>query len=219
MRTPDGDTEKYLIEAGVLQGDTLAPFLFIIVLNEIMRSCISLAEEAVILEPFTLNVRSKNYFAPIRLSDLDFADDIVLINTSIASAERMLQALESEAMRAGFVINVKKTQCILLGNISGNVNTLSGNALKQVERYRYLGRWTDVDYDLTIRIATARTATQKMARVWMSKVLSRKHKAQLFKIFILPTLLYEVCTYPLTHTRVDRIREATTRMLKKSVHH
>lgn len=39
---------------------------------------------------------------------------------------------------------------------------------------------------------------------------------ELFKIFILPTLLYGVCTYPLTQARVDRIRGATTRMLKKA---
>ena len=31
--TPDGETEQFEITAGVLQGDTLAPFLFIIVLD------------------------------------------------------------------------------------------------------------------------------------------------------------------------------------------
>ena len=31
--TPDGDTEFFEILAGVLQGDTLAPFLFIIALD------------------------------------------------------------------------------------------------------------------------------------------------------------------------------------------
>ena len=31
--SPDGDTEVFDIHAGVLQGDTLAPFLFIVVLD------------------------------------------------------------------------------------------------------------------------------------------------------------------------------------------
>ena len=35
--TPDGDTEFFEILAGVLQGDTLAPFLFIIVLHYPLR--------------------------------------------------------------------------------------------------------------------------------------------------------------------------------------
>jgi len=35
--SPDGETELFDITAGVLQGDTLAPFLFIIVLDHAMR--------------------------------------------------------------------------------------------------------------------------------------------------------------------------------------
>jgi hypothetical protein len=31
--TPDGETEEFDILAGVLQGDTLAPFLFVIILD------------------------------------------------------------------------------------------------------------------------------------------------------------------------------------------
>ena len=39
--TPDGDSEEFDILAGVLQGDTLAPFLFIIVLDYALRQAIS----------------------------------------------------------------------------------------------------------------------------------------------------------------------------------
>ena len=35
--SPDGDTEFFEILAGVLQGDTLAPYLFIIALGYVMR--------------------------------------------------------------------------------------------------------------------------------------------------------------------------------------
>ena len=35
--SPDGETEFINIVAGVLQGDTLAPYLFIIVLDYVMR--------------------------------------------------------------------------------------------------------------------------------------------------------------------------------------
>ena len=39
--TPDGDTEEFEITAGVLQGDTLAPFIFVIVLDYVLRKAIS----------------------------------------------------------------------------------------------------------------------------------------------------------------------------------
>ena len=35
--TPDGETDQFNIVAGVLQGDTLAPFLFIVVLDYVLR--------------------------------------------------------------------------------------------------------------------------------------------------------------------------------------
>ena len=38
--TPDGDTEYFDIVAGVLQVDTLAPYLFIICLDYVLRTSI-----------------------------------------------------------------------------------------------------------------------------------------------------------------------------------
>ena len=40
VHSPDGDTEYYDIVAGVLQGDTLAPYLFIICLDYVLRTSI-----------------------------------------------------------------------------------------------------------------------------------------------------------------------------------
>ena len=38
--TPDGETDLFSIVAGVLQGDTLAPYLFTIVLDHVMRQAV-----------------------------------------------------------------------------------------------------------------------------------------------------------------------------------
>ena len=43
--SPDGETELFDITAGVLQGDTLSPFLFIIVLNYALRKVMDGKEE------------------------------------------------------------------------------------------------------------------------------------------------------------------------------
>ena len=40
VRSPDGDTEYFDINAGVLQGDTLVPLLYIITLDYIFRTSI-----------------------------------------------------------------------------------------------------------------------------------------------------------------------------------
>ena len=40
VRSPDGDTKYFDINAGVLQRDTLAPLLFIITLDYVLRTSI-----------------------------------------------------------------------------------------------------------------------------------------------------------------------------------
>ena len=40
VRSPDGDTDYFDIVAGILQGDTLAPYLFIICLDNVLRTSI-----------------------------------------------------------------------------------------------------------------------------------------------------------------------------------
>ena len=40
VRSPDGDTDFFDILAGVLQGDTLAPFLFVVCLDYVLRTSV-----------------------------------------------------------------------------------------------------------------------------------------------------------------------------------
>ena len=45
VHSPDGDTEYFDIVAGVLQGDALAPYLFIICLDYVLRTSINKIRE------------------------------------------------------------------------------------------------------------------------------------------------------------------------------
>ena len=71
-------TDFFDIVAGVLQGDTFAPYQFIICLDSMMRTLVDLMKE----NGFTLaHARSRRY--PARtIAGADYADDIaVLANT------------------------------------------------------------------------------------------------------------------------------------------
>ena len=60
VRSPDGDTKPFPILAGVLQGDTLAAFMFIIALDYILRTSLDHHAEY----GFTLEKsRSRRYLA------------------------------------------------------------------------------------------------------------------------------------------------------------
>ena len=75
VRSPDGGTVYFDIVAGVLQGDTLAPYLFIIRLDYVLRIYTDKTKE----NGFNLiKERSRRYPAQT-ITDADYADDIALL--------------------------------------------------------------------------------------------------------------------------------------------
>ena len=85
--SPDGNTEYFKILAGVLQGDTLAPFLFIVVLDYAMRK--ATAENKNL--GFTLHPRSR-WHESVKITDVIFADDIAALSDTIEDAETLLHS-------------------------------------------------------------------------------------------------------------------------------
>ena len=88
--SPDGDTDDFDIVAGVLQGDTLASYLFIISLDYMLRTSINLMKE----NGFKLaKERSRSYPAQT-ITDVDYTNGIPLLANIPAQAETLLHSLE-----------------------------------------------------------------------------------------------------------------------------
>ena len=105
--SPDGETEMFEITAGVLQGDTLAPFLFIIVLDYALRKALNGKETEL---GFTISPRTSSRHPKQVITDLDFADDISLLSDEIEQAQELLLRVEKECNKVGLGINAKKTK-------------------------------------------------------------------------------------------------------------
>ena len=93
IRTPDGDSESFQILGGVLQGDTLAPFLFIVALDYALRCAIGGREEEL---GFTLVKRASRRVPAKTMTDLDFADDISLASNTVEQACKLLAEVERQ---------------------------------------------------------------------------------------------------------------------------
>ena len=78
VRSPDGDTDYFDIVAGVLQGDILAPYLFIICLGYVLRTSIDLMK----YNGFKLAKERRHPAETIK--NADYADDIALLADSPA---------------------------------------------------------------------------------------------------------------------------------------
>ena len=75
VRSPDGDTNNFDIVAGILQGDTLAPYLFIICLDNRLRISI----DKILENGFELTKKRSRKYPAKTITDADYADDIAIL--------------------------------------------------------------------------------------------------------------------------------------------
>ena len=111
VRSPDGDTEYFDIVAGVLQGDTLAPYLFNICLDNVLKTSIDKVRE----NGFVLKKkRSRRYAAKI-INDAEYANDIALLANTPNQAETLLHSLERAAAGIGSIsMHTKLNICAII---------------------------------------------------------------------------------------------------------
>ena len=106
VRSPDGDTEYFDIVAGVLQGDTLAPYFFIICLDYVLRTSIDKIRE----NGFELTKRRSKRYPAKTITDADYADDLAILANTPNQAETLLHSLERAAAGIGLHVNANKTE-------------------------------------------------------------------------------------------------------------
>ena len=133
--SPDGDTEYFDIVAGVLQGDTLTPYLFIICLDYVLRTSIDKIRE----NGFELTKRRSKRYPAKTITDADYADYLALLANTLNQAETLLHSLERATAGIGLHVNAHKTEYMCY-NQTGNIATLDGASLKLVEKFTYLGK-------------------------------------------------------------------------------
>ena len=103
--TLDLETDTLGILAGVLQEDTLAPYLFVIVIDYIMRKALTGREEKLGIQ---LRKRQSRSVPLIIVTYIDFVDDIALVSDGIKKAEEMLRRVELSEKYIGLSMNTGK---------------------------------------------------------------------------------------------------------------
>ena len=107
------------IVAGVMQGDALEAYMFIIYLDYVRRTSIDLIKE----NTFTLN-KKKNpeagsrWYTAKTMTDADYADDLALLANTPPQAISLLHRLEQVAGGIGLYANANKTdfRCFIQGD-------------------------------------------------------------------------------------------------------
>ena len=205
VRSPDGDTEYFDIVAGILQGDTLAPYLFIFCLDYVLRTSIDKIRE----NGFEPTKKRSRRFPAKTTTDADYADDIAILANTPNQAETLLHSLERVAASIGLYVNAHKTEYMCY-NQTGDVSTLDGTPLKLVDIFTYLGSSvSSTEKDIDTRLTTI----NRLSIIWKSN-LTDKMKRSFFQAAVVSILLYGCTTWTLTKRLVKKLDGNYTRMLR-----
>ena len=213
VRSPDGDTDYFDIVAGVPQGDTLAPYLFIICLDYVFGKSIDKIKE----NGFKLTKeRSRRYHAKT-ITDADYVDDRALLANAPAQAETLLHILEWAAAGIGLHVNAHKTEYLCF-NQTCDISTLNGSFLKLVDKFPYRGNSvSSTKTDIKTRLEKTWTAIDRLSVIWKSD-LTDKMKRSFFPEAIVSILLHGYTTWTLTKQMEKKIDCNYTRVLRATPH-
>ena len=105
--------------AGVLQGDTLAPYLFIICLDYVLRTSIDKIRE----NSFELTKKRAEVTPAKTITDADYADDIAILANTLNQAETLLHSLERAAAGVGLYVNAHETEYMCYNQSGGHLHS------------------------------------------------------------------------------------------------
>jgi len=211
IRSPDGDTDFFEITSGVLQGDTLAPYLFIICLDYVLRKSLDSNKEL----GFTLcKARSRRY-PEVKMTDADYADDLAILSNYITDGSSLLHCLEKAASEVGLYINYKKTEFLCYNQYhSGTIKSMKNENIKAVQDFTYLGSSiASTKKDIEIRLGKAWSALNKLDVIWKSS-LPANLKRKYFQATVESVLVYGATSWTLTKSLEKSLDGAYTRMLR-----
>ncbi|VDP39645.1 unnamed protein product [Schistosoma margrebowiei] len=180
-------TKSFEVKTGVRQGRLLSPFLFLLVIDWILKTSTSEEKHGI------------QWTSSMQLDDLDFADDLALLSQTQQQMQQ--NTISVAAASAAIVLNIHKgknagedEQCSSsLSSTCTNSTTIDGEDLEDVKTFTYLGSIIDEqggsDVDVKARMGKARTAYLQLRNIWNSKQLSTNIKVRIFNTNVKTVLL------------------------------
>ena len=218
----ESQSRMFDICRGTKQGDPISPFIFNAVLEQVLRAVKAkwkTRRYGLELEP---NVQE-------RLTNLRFADDILLVSRTLPQGKQMLEDLMVEYKKVGLSLHPEKSKImdndrgygskVTKAKINGaEIEVLSGEASTM-----YLGRLLSLsnthEVELSHRIRKAWTKFGIYKEELTNKAVPLRLRLKLFNATVTPTVLYGAGCWVLTKSREQELQGAQMKMIRSILGH
>ncbi|VDO91705.1 unnamed protein product [Schistosoma margrebowiei] len=143
-------TKSFEVKTGVRQGCLLSPFLFLLVIEWIMKTSTCELKHGI------------QWTSMMQLDDLDFADDLALQSQSQQQMQEKTNSVAAASAAVGLNIHKGKSKILRYNTACINPVTIDEEDLEDVKTFTYLGSTIDEhvesDADVKARICKARSS-------------------------------------------------------------
>ncbi|VDP07257.1 unnamed protein product [Schistosoma margrebowiei] len=149
-------TKSFEVNTGVRHGCLLSPFLFLLVIDWIMKTSTSEGKHG-------LQWISRMQLDDLNFADdLDFADDLAFLSQTQPQIQEKTNSVATASAAVGLNIHKGKSKVLRYNTACTNPITIDGEDLEDVKTFTYLGSIIDEhsgsDADVKARIGKARAA-------------------------------------------------------------
>ena len=129
------------------------------------------------------------------ITNLRYADDIILLATSEAELQELVDRLDRVSRKCRLLINVDKTKVMASDGIACRI-LIQNELLEQVDMFPYLGSLITEDGECTTEFRTRLNRGQaieaSLRKLWKSHSIPISTKIRLMKALVWPVATY-VC--------------------------
>ena len=216
----DKMSRSFNIERGTKQGDPLSSLLFNSLLEHIFKELRNKWSTK------KYGIRMTTFTDQHRLTNLRFADDVLLTATSLTQLTHMITDLREEALQHGLQLHPDKTKIMSNttkprgreANTHIDIQDMHIEILKLSDSTKYLGRkvtFEDVHTtELDSRIAAAWRKFNILRQELTSKFYPLSSRLRLFDATVTPTVLYACTSWTLTKDAELTLRRVQRRMIR-----
>ena len=191
------ESDAFQLTSGVRQGCPLSPILFNYAIDWIMKCALH-------------DYQGVQITADYWISDLNYADDVVVLGKNFATLARVVERINFYARQLGLEINTAKTKAFsTCPEDFGLPLRLLDSEIEHVDSFVYLGSLIlpngQAKDEIQRRVDSARRAFLQLKNtLWRRCEISLRTKVRVYQAAIRPVLLYGCETWPL---RVEDLRK------------